>query len=143
MPDVRFRIIVQGPLRGVTYAVQRGRDGLLEPVRATDDELVFEFPLTIADLDAIPPRLTGKFAQGPPSSRFVYVNSGSMAGEQDSCWRRRAKVRLDGIARSALEQVAGRPAAVLEARIAGKSRDGGPACATVPLLSHWSVAEDT
>ena len=143
MPDMRFRIIVQGPLRGVAYAVQRGRDGLLEPARVTDDELVFEFPLTIADLQALPPRLTGKFAQGPPSNRFVYVNSGAMAGEQDSCWRRRAKVRLHGITRSTLEEVAGRPAAVLEARIAGKSKDGGPACATVPLLSPWSVAEDT
>jgi len=42
----------------------------------------------------------GPFVQGRPGSRFVYVNSGTYAGDQKSCWSRRAKVPLTGIAAS-------------------------------------------
>ncbi|MGD8340965.1 MAG: DUF5990 family protein [Gammaproteobacteria bacterium] len=78
--EARFRIVVVEPLTGVTYAVQNGRSDFLLPARSTASELVFEFPLTVADIDADPPRLIGRFAQGPAKKRFVYVNSGTAAG---------------------------------------------------------------
>jgi hypothetical protein len=37
--------------------------------------------------------LRGPAAQGPPA-RFVYVHSGTRAGQVGSCWDRRAKVPL-------------------------------------------------
>jgi hypothetical protein len=140
--QLTFRIVVDHPLAGVTYSVQRGRSDLLAPVRPTKSELVFEFPLTLADIDADPPRLTGECAQGPAQQRFVYVNSGSLAGQKDSCWTRRAKVPLHGIKRSVLAKAVKRGEGedlVLEARIHGLARDGGPACASVPLLAEWSI----
>src|SRR4030095_4695895 len=73
--------------------------------RSTESELAFDFPLTLADLDADPPRLTGEYAQGTAKQRFVYVNSGSMAGQKNTCWTRRAKVPLYGVKRALLAQV--------------------------------------
>jgi hypothetical protein len=140
--QLKFRVVVEEPLAGVSYAVQRGPSDLPAPSRFTKSELVFEFPLTLADIDAEPPRLTGEFAQGPAKQRFVYVNSGSMAGQKDTCWTRRAKVPLYGIKRSMLEDLVMRKGDhwALEARIHGLAKDGGPACATVPFLSEWSIS---
>lgn len=141
-PQLKFRVVVEEPLAGVAYAVQRGRSDLLEPLLSTQSRFTFEFRLTLADLEANPPRLTGEFAQGPAKQRFVYVNSGSMAGQKNTCWRRRAKVPLYGISRVLVAQVVGSEAdnVVLEARIHGVAKDGGPACGTVPLLAEWSIA---
>lgn len=50
----------------------------------------------------------------------------------------RGKVPLYRIKRTALEQAVN-DALVLEARIHGISKDGGPACATVPLILEWST----
>ena len=138
--QLNFRIIVEEPLAGVTYAVQRGRSNLLAPTRSSKAELTFEFPLTLADIDAEPPRLIGEFAQGPASKRFIYVNSGTAAGQKNTPWTRRAKVPLYGIKRSVLERVM-KDDRVLEARIHGIGKDGGPACATVPLTLEWSIGD--
>jgi len=107
-------------------------------VESANGRLTFEFPMTVADLDAEPPRLTGEFAQGPARARFVYVNSGTMAGQPGSCWTRRAKIPLYGIERSTLEGALQQAEPLLEAVVSGKAKDGGPACATVPLLSPWA-----
>jgi hypothetical protein len=141
--QAKFRIVVVDPLPSVTYALQRSRSDLVPPARSTATELAFEFALTIADVDAAPPRLTGPFAQGPADKRFVYVNSGTMAGQAGSPWTRRAKVPLHSIGRSELSKVSQREGLVLEARIRGTAKDGGPACATVPLLSKWAIRADT
>jgi hypothetical protein len=140
---LHLRIVVVLPPAGVTFAVQRGRCDLLAPSSVTPESLVFEFPVSVADATSRPPRLTGEFAQGPVAGRFVYVNSGTYAGQADSRWSRRAKVPLTGITPALLKSVLGLPHAVLEARFNGTGRDGGPACATVPLSSEWAaVAAD-
>jgi hypothetical protein len=141
--QLNFRIVVEDPVGGATYAVQRGRSELLPPSRSTKSKLEFEFQLTLADIDADPPRLTGEFAQGPAKQRFVYVNSGTMAGQTNSGWTRRAKVPLYDIKRSVLAKAVKSKSGdlVLEARFHGVAKDGGPACATVPLLSGWTVCE--
>jgi len=55
----------------------------------------------------------------------------------DIDWQRRAKVPLDGITWSMIKK-----GSVIEARISGTARDGGPACATVPLLGGgWRIAQ--
>jgi hypothetical protein len=86
-----------------------------------------------------PSRFLGPFTQGPPTARFVYVTSGQSAGQPGSCWNRRAKIPLGGITWSLLEQVLAKKGAVLEVQIEGTGRDGGPACATVPLARTWRV----
>jgi hypothetical protein len=51
-------------------------------------------------------------------------------------------VPLSGITWPLIEEALAAPDAVLEARIAGVARDGGPVCATVPLLDGgWHIAK--
>lgn len=140
-PQILLRVVVVDPPSGVTFALQQGRSDLVAPVKATTASIVFEFPVSVADAASQPPRFTGEFAQGPPSARFVYVNSGTMAGQADSCWTRRAKVPLTGISKALVQSALAGTDLILEVRIFGKAGDGGPACATVPLLSGWVVAD--
>ena len=67
-------------------------------------------------------------------ARHISLMSGTLAGQTDSCWTRGAKIRLQHITWDLIQQMDTSPDAVLEARIAGKAKDGGPACASVPLL---------
>jgi hypothetical protein len=138
-PLLMLRIVVIRPPLGVEFAVQRGRSDLLAPVEVTPEATTFEFSVSVADSTVNPPRLTGEFAQGPPTARFVYVNSGTLAGQSASCWTRRAKVPLVAIGHKLLQAAEQQSGAVLEARIQGTARDGGPACATVPLLGAWML----
>lgn len=140
-PRLFLRIVVVDPPPGVTFALQHGRSELVAAVKVTARAIVFELPVAVADAASRPPRLTGGFAQGPPENRFVYVNSGTMAGQTDSCWTRRAKVPLTGISTTLLRSALAQNGRFLEARISGTARDGGPACATVPLLAGWAVAD--
>lgn len=139
--EVPFRITVLHPPRGVVFRMQRGRTELVPPSLESADAISFDFTLRVEPGQAGgPPRLLGPFAQGPPAGRFVYVNSGKRAGQAGSCWDRRAKVPLGAVSSSLLEQAAASPGTVIEAQIAGTGRDGGPACATVPLAGAWRIA---
>ena len=53
----------------------------------------------------------GPFTQGPPASRFVYVNSGTMAGENATPWTRRAKIPLAGITNAMVKKALAAPSA--------------------------------
>ncbi|MDB4948450.1 MAG: hypothetical protein JWM27_1099 [Gemmatimonadetes bacterium] len=133
--ELPLRITVLGPPPGVAFAVQRGRDELLPPTRTTAAEVSFDFTVRVAPSSTDgAPNFLGPFAQGTPADRFVYVNSGQRAGDRNSPCDRRAKVRLAGITWEAIDRVAAEPGSVLEARIVGTARDGGPVCASTPLL---------
>lgn len=137
-----FRITVVDPPEGVTLRLQEGKHGLLPPAHSSQHNLSFDFQLrVVGDPGSGEPNFRGAFAQGSPATRFVYVNSGTCAGQFDSCWTRRAKVPLATATWELVEQVGATPDVLLEARIAGKAKDGGPACATVPLLDGgWRVS---
>jgi hypothetical protein len=63
-----------------------------------------------------------------------------MAGETVARWTRRAKIPLAGITWPMIAKAAN--GGFLEAGIAGTARDGGPACATVPLLDQgWKFSK--
>lgn len=136
--EVRFRIIVLDPPPGVAFRLQGGRTDLRPPSSVTTTSLAFDFTLRVECQADGQLRLLGPFAQGPPSARFVYVNSGKQAGQAESCWDRRAKVHLRDIRASLLEQAT--TGGVIETQIAGTGPDGGPACATVPLIGGWRIA---
>jgi hypothetical protein len=84
----------------------------------------------------------GEFAQGPPSDRFIYINSGALAGQAGSCWERRAKLKLAGIPRLVVEAVTDRRDRAVQATVLGTSSDGGPMCATVRSTAvTWAIAK--
>jgi len=138
--EIAMRIVVLDPPPDVVFALQRGRSELVAPTRATGDPIAFTFTVRVGTGGRPAVNVLGPFAQGPPRKRFVYVNSGTFAGDATSCWSRRAKVPLAGVTEALVRAVAARPDAYLEATIPGCAGDGGPSCATVPLLEGWAVA---
>ena len=139
---VRLRISVLQPPAGVQFRLQEGRAELVAPTRVTRDGIQFEFTLRLGPPRRGQPNFLGPAAQGPPDGRFVYINSGRRAGQQGTAWDRRAKIPLRGITTALLTAALTDGRQVLEARIAGTGRDGGPACATVPLLEGWRLASE-
>lgn len=91
--EIILRVNVTNPLAGVTMQVQEGKDRLLAPCETKRDRISFEFPISV-DLSSGRPNFLGKFAQGPKDARFIYVNSGSYAGQPGIQWNRRAKISL-------------------------------------------------
>ena len=140
-PTIRARIIVVTPPRGVAFALQRGKAGKAEAVSAVTskgNDLIFDFDLVVSagtkDRD-----FSGPFVQGPLGTRFVYISSGTLAGQFGAVWTRRAKISLESITQALIDEARSQ-GAVLETRFAGTAKDGGPACATVPLLGGWRLA---
>lgn len=136
--ELTLRIIVSQPPTGVDFALQKGNGSNYEPVqkqRSSGKDLTFEFQPSIreGDSDRIAD-CAGPFVQGPRGKRFVYVDIGTYAGQADSCWSRRLKIPLEGIPAKVV-----RSGGVLEARVPGTGKDGGPNCATVKDFEGWKV----
>ena len=133
---LRLRIVVTEPLSGVWFALQRGKSGLVAPASRAP-ELIFDFSV-LDDLSSDPPKLTGEFTQGPPAARFIYINSGTYAGQPGTTWSRRAKVPITGIKTQLASQAIVKNG-FLQAVVRGIAKDGGPFCASVPLLTDWVI----
>ena len=133
-----FRVVVENAPAGVAFAVQLGKFELLPPARRKD-ELVFQFPLRVKAGKSGQVVFLGPAAHGPPQDRFVYVNSGTMAGQLDSPWTRRAKLKLGPIDRALIDQVLSEAALCLEGRMPAMGADGGPVCATTRLFRGWTA----
>jgi Family of unknown function (DUF5990) len=141
---VPLRVVLVAPPASVPWVLQVGRDGHEAPRAATAKQVVLETSVTFA-----PARgdgaatLRGPAVQGPPAARFLYACSGKRAGDPASPWERRAKIPLAGITPALVAECQRTPGSWLEARVAGTSRDGGPACASVPLLDGgWRVVTE-
>jgi len=142
-PDatLRLRITVVEPPPGILWALQSGRDGIVQAAAQTKSRITFDFTVEVArGATAGSFRLRGPAVQGKPGGRFVYLRMGCYAGQDlASGWR--AKISLEGISRKLLDASLAKRSAVLEARFAGTAKNGGPACASVPLLGDgWTVA---
>lgn len=137
--DLPLRITLEQPPPDVDFRVQRGRNELLPPVAESGAAISFDLALGIRSAADGALDFRGPLVQGRPGGRFVYVNSGTSAGQAGSCWTRRAKVPLAGITREMVSGVLARPGAVLEARIPGTARDGGPVCASVRVDGGWRI----
>ncbi len=138
--EIRLRITLVQPPPGVRFALQKGKTEIVSAAQSTGEDLAFDFTVRVQQRPDGRPNFLGPFAHGTPDVRFVYVNVGTCAGEAGSPWTRRIKVQLGGIGWPLVEAALADPEAVLAVRIAGTAKDGGPACATVPLLDGgWRV----
>lgn len=117
--------------------VQVGKSELLDPSVSNEGDLTFDFEIDV-DNDGSLPNFLGKFAQGPKAERFVYVNSGSYAGQHFSCFNRRAKISLMTIAADQIKSVNANKDRVLATEFEGIGKDGGPACASIKGIV-WKV----
>ena len=118
---MKLRITLLSPPPGVVFSLQDRKNQLSQQTLSTGADITFELEMEIDEAG----RAKGPFAMGPPTGRFLYINSGSYAGQPGIVYNRRAKVPLVNLP----------PGVVLVAEINGRAKDGGPACATVPLLN--------
>jgi hypothetical protein len=139
---VSLRITVVDPPSNVRWALQLGKDELVEPTSANKAHISFDFTVEVVeDSSAAGFRLRGPAVQGRPGQRFVYLCIGTYAGQVDTPYSRRAKITLEGISRKLVEAARAKRSGRLEAQFAGKDSKGEPACASVPLLGKgWQVA---
>ena len=91
------------------------------------------------------PSFLGPFVHGDASRRFLYLSwrpAGWRPRQPDPpcpAWLRRIKVHLSSIRWEQIEESV-RSGGVLEAAVPGTGRDGGPSCASVPLVGGgWTV----
>jgi hypothetical protein len=134
--ELTLRIVVEAPPSGVDFALQKGKGSAYEPVqkqRSKGNDLIFECQPSIrSGVSSDGMSLTGPFVQGPPRQRFVYLDIGTYAGQSDTPWSRRLKIPLEGITSEMIAK-----GGVLEVRVPGTARDGGPNCATVKDFKGW------
>ena len=104
-------------------------------VVAGDRSLAFDVPVNVAP----GPRFLGEFVRREGSTRrFVYIAIGKQAGDTSSLWSRRAKIDIHDLPAELLEKALG--GSVVETRLPGRAKDGGPACATLRPLGSWRMA---
>src|SRR6187549_2701512 len=91
-----LRITVVDPPPDILWALQLGRDEIVQPTDRTKTRITFDFTVEVVDGDAPARfRLRGPAVQGRPGERFVYLRMGSYAG-QDGASGWRAKISLEG-----------------------------------------------
>ena len=141
--ELKLRIVLEAAPPDVDFGLQLGKGTdyqTVEKQRSSGKDLSFNCIVTVKSnrTDGLPGFL-GPLAQGPPTARFIYVDVGQYAGQTDTCWSRRMKIPLAEIDWEMIKQVAKDPRVVLEARLPGTGRDGGPACGTVRPVHGWKL----
>ena len=142
--EVTLRVIVNKPPAGVDIGVQEGHGNDYKTVQTqsfTNQDLRFDFPVRVKEGKDGQPNFLGPFAQGPASGRFIYLDIGTYAGQTGTHWGRRLKIPLAGITWPMIEQASDAPL-VIEVRVPGTGRDGGPTCGTVKQFSGWLLSNE-
>lgn len=140
--EINLQIILTQPPPNVLFGLQRGSGNMYETLqkqKSASENLLFTFPIKIKgdkEKDAFP-KFSGLFVQGPAGGKFVYIDIGTCAGQTDTMWSRRLKIPLTGITWELIEQLMADPALLLETKVPGTGKDGGPNCATVKPFKGW------
>ena len=142
--EINLQIILVQPPPNVLFGLQKGSGAIYETVQkqtSASQDLLFIFPITIKGdkgKDAFP-KFSGPFVQGPAGGKFIYIDIGQCAGQFDTAWSRRLKVPLTGITWNMIDQLITEPSSLLETKVPGTGKDGGPNCATVKPFEGWRV----
>ncbi len=145
--ECRLRIVLVAPPSGVDFGLQQGKGSnytTVQKQRSSGNDLSFTCTITVKNnrKDGLP-NFLGPFVQGPTTGRFVYIDIGKLAGQSNTVWDRRIKVPLSAITWELIEKVASNSKSVLQARLPGTGKDGGPSCGTVQPLNGWLRATGT
>jgi hypothetical protein len=144
---VRVRIVCEGlpanrfegfeERRHILVTLQT-KDGFALPTPAGNDALAWNTEITVKTDAEGQPDFAGPAVHGKRGERFFYLSwSGERAGGREMF--RRIKVHLRDVTAAQVAR-AQKPDALLMARVHAVAKDGGPACASVPLVGGgWSV----
>jgi len=140
--ELKLQIILLKPTADVIYGLQEGSGNNYETVQkqtSNSKNLSFSFSIKVKGDRAKDksPKLSGSFVQGPADQKFVYIDIGTCAGQVNTIWSRRLKIPLTGITWADIDHFINNPNSLMEARVPGTGRDGGPNCATVKPFDGW------
>ena len=142
--ELPLRLVLIDPPANIDYGLQRGRGSNYQPMfvqQRKQGDVVFDFSVTVSDSGkGGVPNFGGDFVQGTPARRFIYVDVGTYAGQKHTPWSRRMIVLLNGITLDQIKRAL-KPGHRLSASIKGTGKDGGPSCATVPIIDGWKVVD--
>lgn len=140
--EINLRIILESPPAGIDFALQKGGGKNYQTVQTQQSDggdLTFEFPIRVKLEESKTPNFLGQFAQGTRDERFVYIDIGTCAGQLNTPWTRRLKVPLKSITSKMIAEIKSCENQILETRVPGTGRDGGPNCATVKPFAGWKI----
>lgn len=143
--ELSLRIVLVAPPAGVDFGIQQGKGNNYTTIltqRSEKGNLSFDFKLAVkGELGKGLPNFLGPLSQGPASGRFVYMDVGNLAGQADSPWQRRIKVPLAGITWELIQKTLANSKMILEAKLPGTGKDGGPSCATIKPIDGWKCCK--
>jgi uncharacterized protein DUF5990 len=141
--ELTLRIVLEKPPGDVDFGLQKGRGGNYETIqkqRFKGKDLSFEFTVRVKGGSKDPaPNFLGSLVQGPPGERFIYIDIGTYAGQTETGWSRRLKIPLRDITWDMIDRVLADAESLLETRVPGTGKDGGPTCATVKPFPGWKL----
>jgi hypothetical protein len=136
-----FRIIIEKPAVGLVYGLQKGSGNSYETFQkqlSGSSDLLFDIELPVKGNKEGGLVLHGPFIQGPPHTRFLYVDIGSYAGQENAPFSGRLKVPLPNISEEFIKEAA--DGGVLVTRISGtNAMDGRPNTGTVKPFDGWKL----
>lgn len=144
--ELPIRIILESPPTGVDFGIQKGSGNNYETIlkqRSNGKDLCFEFKISVKEKETTLYNFTGPYVHGPSNERFIYVDIGTAAGQFDSGWTRRLKVPLRDISVETIQQMLTDSSLVLETKVPGTGKDGGPNCATVKPFPGWHLSPNS
>ena len=141
--ELKLRIVLEQPPPGVDFGLQLGHGTDYETIQKQQfkgKDVAFDCKVTVKDnrADGLP-NFLGPLTQGPATGRFIYVDVGQYAGQTDTGCARRMKISLTTIGWKTIKQAAKDPRTIVEARLPGTGKDGGPSCGTVQPVQGWKL----
>lgn len=138
MTEISLRIVLQNPIEGTRYGLQKGKGPDYETVQGqlgSGHDLIFNFAIQVKEINGSLPTITGPFVQGPAGNRFIYIGIGSYAGQTGALWSGRLKVPLPEAAFENIQPDEAPP--LWTCNIPGRNKDGKPVFATVKPFDGW------
>ena len=142
--EISLKIILENPPAGVVFGIQKGSGNNYETIQKQKSDaaiLHFNFTITVKWNKDGSPNFLGAIVQCPPGERFIYIDIGTAAGDINSVWSRRLKIPLKGITIEMINKLLTGSAMILETKVPGTGKDGGPNCATVKPFSGWYLSQ--
>jgi hypothetical protein len=140
--ELILRIVLEKPIADVDFGLQKGSGNNYETIqkqRSKGEDLHFEFKIGVKESKDGMPAFSGPFVQGPTGEKFVYIDIGTYAGQTNTGWSRRLKIPLKDIVWETINQSLTNSQMILETRVPGTGKDGGPTCGTIKPFSGWKI----
>ena len=125
--QIRLRIVPARATVGVDFGLQKGQGSAFEIAQkkgSQGTDIEFEFSVGIRNHAKKSPVFSGPFVQGTRDDRFVYVNIGTYAGQENPPSSCRMKALLSVITRKLINS-----RQLLVAKIPGTDKSCGGSCA--------------